>query len=131
LIAWGRARCERARGRTINESGPGARGEQPCLVRRQPGMRRVRPDLVVVEPPALEHAAGVSEAFEDLLVQELVPQPADEALERRSAVACRRDVVPVEPGPVGPRQDRARGQFRAIVGSSSVAIPNCAATIAR
>ena len=76
LIAGGVARCERARGRTINSSGPGVRGEQPRLGRRHPGMRRVRPDLIVVEPPALEHAAGVSEALEDLLVQELVPQPA-------------------------------------------------------
>jgi len=41
-------------------------------------MRRVRPDLVVVEPPPLEQAAGVAEVLEDLLVEQLVPQPADD-----------------------------------------------------
>ena len=75
LIAWGRARCARARGRAWCE--------------RAPGRRRVRPDLVVVEPPARAHAAGVSEAFADLLVQELFPPPADEALDEGvSAAAC-------------------------------------------
>jgi hypothetical protein len=39
------------------------------------------PDVVVVEPLALEQAPGVSEVLEDLLVQQLVPQPADEALD--------------------------------------------------
>jgi hypothetical protein len=119
------ARCERARGRTINESGPGARGEQPCLVRRQPGMRRVRPDLVVVEPPALEHAAGVSEVLEDLLVQQLVPQPADEALDEGILLGlARRDVVPVEAGAIGPCQDDARALSEQIGSSRARAFPS-------
>jgi hypothetical protein len=41
----------------------------------------MRPDVVVVEPPALEQAPGVTEFLEDLLVQQLVPRPADEALD--------------------------------------------------
>jgi hypothetical protein len=106
LIAGDGARRERARGRTINESGPGAR-EQPRLGRRQAAMGRVWPDLVVVQPPALKQAPRVSEILEDLLVQELVPQPADEALDEGVLLRlARRDVMPVEPGAVGPRQDR-------------------------
>jgi hypothetical protein len=94
LIAGCGARCERARGRTIKESGPGARGEQPRLGRRHPGMRRVRPDLIVVEPPPLEQAAGVAEVLEDLLVEQLVAQPADEALDESVLLRLARgDVV--------------------------------------
>jgi hypothetical protein len=79
-------------------------------------MGGVRPDLVVIAPPALEQASGVSEVVEDLLVQQLVPQPADEALDEGVLLGlARRDVVPVEAGAVGPRQDGARGELRAIV----------------
>ena len=61
----------------------------------------MRPDVVVVEPPALEQAPGVSEVLEDLLVQQLVPQPADEALDEGILLGlARRDVVPVEAGAI-------------------------------
>ena len=76
-------------------------------------MGRVWSDLVVVVLPAFQQAAGVREVLEDLLVQEFVAQPADEARDEGVLLGlARRDVVPVEPGPVGPRQDRARGQVR-------------------
>jgi hypothetical protein len=43
-----------------------ARGKPQNVGRQQPGMRRVRPDVVVIEPPALEQMAGVgSTAYED------------------------------------------------------------------
>jgi hypothetical protein len=62
----------------------------------------MRPNLIVVEPPALKQALGVSEILEDLLVQQLVPQPADETLHTKAfAGLARRDVVPVEAGAVG------------------------------
>ena len=43
-------------------------------------MSRMWPDVVVVEPPALEQLSGVGEVLEYLLVQELVAQSADEAI---------------------------------------------------
>jgi hypothetical protein len=63
------ARCERASRRTLNESGPGGRGELPGLGRWQAPVGGVWPDLVVVEAPPLEQAAGVAEVLEDFLVQ--------------------------------------------------------------
>ena len=83
-----------------------------------------RPDLVVVEPPALEQAPSVSEVLEDLLVQHLVAQAADEALDEGVLLGLAgRDVVPVETGAVGPRQDRARGELGAVVADDLVGAP--------
>jgi hypothetical protein len=116
VIAGAGARCERELGRTTNESEPSARGEPPSLGRRQPGVSRMRPDVVVIEPPALEQLSGVGEVLEYLLVQELVAKPADEALDESVLLRlARHDVVPVEAGAVGPRQDSARGQLRTII----------------
>jgi hypothetical protein len=107
LTAGDGARCERASGRSVDESGPGARGEQASLGRGQAAMGRVWPDLVVVQSPALEQAPRVSEILEDVLVQELVPQMADEALDEGVLLRLAgRDVVPVEADTVGPCQDR-------------------------
>ena len=39
------------------------------------------PEVVVVVPPCLQLLAGMCEAGEDRLVQELVPQPRIEALD--------------------------------------------------
>jgi hypothetical protein len=45
---------------------------------------------------------------EDLLVQQLIAQPADEALDEGVLLwLAGRDVVPVQAGLVGPRQNRA------------------------
>ena len=108
MIAGAGARCERALGRTFDESGPGARAKPPGLSRRQPAMGGVRADLVVIEPPALEQAPGLGKGLEDLLVQELVAQPADEALDEGVLLGLAgRNLVPIQAGPVGPRQDRA------------------------
>ena len=56
------------------------RGTQPSCCGWQAGMGRVRPDGVVVLAPPVEQPPGLAEAGDDLLVQQLVPQPADEAL---------------------------------------------------
>ena len=56
---------------------------------------RVRPDEIVVEPPALDDGAGLGEAGEDLLVQALVAEPAVEALDEAVLLRLARgDVVP-------------------------------------
>jgi hypothetical protein len=44
-------------------------------------MGRVRSYSVVIEPPALDQGACLGQAGEHLRVQELVAQPADEALD--------------------------------------------------
>ena len=113
MIARAGARCERELGRTTNESEPSARGEPPSLGRRQPGVSGMRPDVVVIEPPALEQLSGVGEVLEYLLVQELVAKPADEGPTKAICAASLADVVPVEAG----RLDRhyiARGKPRTI-----------------
>jgi hypothetical protein len=72
--------------------------------------------VVIIEAPALEQMSGVGEVLEDLLVQELVSKPADEALDEGVLLRLAgHDVVPVKAGAVGPRQDGARGQARTIV----------------
>ena len=81
MIAVGAAGCERGPGRTFNESGPGARGQPPGLSRREPGVGGVWSDVVVVEPPSLEQAPGLRQVLEGFLVQQLVAQPTDKALD--------------------------------------------------
>ena len=49
--------------------------------RRQAAMGRVEPDMVVVLAPGGEQPAGMAQAIEDLLVQGLVAQSADEAFD--------------------------------------------------
>ena len=79
-------------------------------------MRRVRPDVVVVEPPALDHGAGLGEVGEDLFVQALVAQLAVEALGGAVLLRlARRDVAPVDAGSVGPFQHGSAGHLRAVV----------------
>ena len=69
----------------------------------------VRPDLVVVLTPVLDEPPRLAEAGEDLLVQELVAQPADEALGERVLLGlARRDVMPGDAGPVAPPPGRKR-----------------------
>ena len=48
--------------------------------RRHPAEPRVRSFFVVVAPPGFERGAGVGQRSEQRLVQQLVPQPAVEAL---------------------------------------------------
>ena len=103
MIAGSGARCEWARGWTINESEPSARGEPPNLGRRQPRVSGVGPHVVVVEAPTLEHMSGVGEVLEDLLVQQLVPQPADEALDEGVLLRLARCQLRLAPSWAGDR----------------------------
>ena len=62
--------------------------------------------LVVVAPPGLEHGAGMRQRSEQRLVQQLVAQPAIEALVVAVLLGlARRDVMPADAGLVGPAED--------------------------
>jgi transposase InsO family protein len=68
------------------------------------------PFVIVSDPPAVEDLAGVAERAEQMLVQALVAEPADEALrERVLHRLARRDVVPLDRMVLGPGEDRPRG----------------------
>lgn len=88
---------------------------------RHPAELRVRSLLVVVEPPVLQHGAGVRQRSEEGLVQQLVAQPAVEALVVAVLLGLAgRDVVPADAGVVGPAQDGVGGVFRAVVADDGV-----------
>lgn len=79
--------------------------------------RCVRSLYVVAVLPVFDEAAGLSQRDEQVLVQALVSEPADEALGER--VLCGLawcDVVPVDLCVLRPFEDRTAGQFRAVVG---------------
>ena len=76
----------------------------------------MRPLLVVVAPPGLQHRPSVTEGAEQRLVEQLVAQAAVEALV--VAVLLRlagRDLAPADLHVVGPAQDGVGGQLRAVV----------------
>jgi hypothetical protein len=116
VVARGGVGCERAAVGAALEFGADARGEPVGCRRRQAIMGRMRTHKVVVLTPVLDEPPRLAQAGEDLLVQQLVPQPADEALGERVLLGlARRDVMPGDAGPVGPSEDRARGQLGAVV----------------
>ena len=85
------------------------------LHRCEAAQAAVRPAGVVVDPPGLEDPAGVLLAHEQMLVQALVTQPADEALGKAILHRlARRDVMPVNAALLLPGQDRVRGQLGAV-----------------
>jgi hypothetical protein len=64
--------------------------------RRHPAELRMRSLLVVIAPPNLQHGAGVRQRAEQGFVQQLVAQPAVEALDEAVLLRLSRcDVVPV------------------------------------
>jgi hypothetical protein len=76
----------------------------------------VAPLTVIVVAPTRDQPPGLAEAVEDLLVEQFVPHPADEALGIGVLLGFARcDRVPFDPDPVGPREDGARRQLRPIV----------------
>src|SRR5437868_4844634 len=89
----------------------------PCkLVWREPGEARVRAVAVVVVLPLAEYVAGVGQAPEHGLVQELISEPAVERL--HEAVLhrlARRDVMPGNSSLLLPAQERHRRELSAIV----------------
>lgn len=79
------------------------------------------PEVVVVVSPCLQLLAGMGEAGEDRLVQELIAQPRVEALDEPVLVwFTRRNVVPFHIALLGPAQDGHAGQFGAIVADHRV-----------
>ena len=74
------------------------------------------PEVVVVVPPGFQLPAGMGEAGEDRLVQELVPEPGIEALDESVLIGlARRDVVPLDAPLLRPAQDHHAGQFGPVV----------------
>jgi hypothetical protein len=72
--------------------------------------------VVLVGPPASEHDAGLGQRREQRLVQQLIPQPAIEALDEGILHRfARRDVVPCDVALIGPCQDSVAGEFAAVV----------------
>src|SRR5260370_17214906 len=49
--------------------------------RRHPTELRMRPLFIVILPPSFQHGTGVRQRPEQRLVQQLIPQPAVEALD--------------------------------------------------
>src|SRR6266516_3516237 len=83
---------------------------------REPADARMWTHGIVVVTPLLEREASLRQRAEQRLVQELVAQPAIEALDE--GVLHRfagRNVVPFDPGLVGPGQDGVARQFGAVV----------------
>lgn len=85
-------------------------------VRGQAAKRRVRPDEVVVEPPAFDDGAGLGEGGEDLLIETFVTEPAVDAIDEAVLLRlARRDVLPGCAGSVGPFEDGSAGHAGAVV----------------
>ena len=79
----------------------------------------MRSDGVVVLLPISQDRAGVSERAEQCLVQQLIAEPAVEALnEGVLRGLARRDVVPFDLGLLRPAQDRHAGELGAVVGNA-------------
>jgi len=76
----------------------------------------MRPFFVVVTPPRFQHGTRVGQRAEQRLVEQLIAQPAVEALDE--AVLLRlagRDVVPADTGLVRPGENGVRGRLGAVV----------------
>jgi len=101
LIADLLRRRERPSGGADQVAQPNGRGVQAHRLRGQSPVRRVRPDVVVVDAPALDDGAGLGQGGEDLLVG-LVAEPAVEAFDEAVLLRLsRRDVMPGHAGAVG------------------------------
>jgi hypothetical protein len=72
----------------------------------------MRPLAVVVAPPCFDDAARLAEAGEQVLVETLVTQPPDEALDEAVLLRlARRDVVPLQAALLLPAQDGIGGEL--------------------
>lgn len=95
---------------------PSGRGFQAHRRGDQSPVRRVRPDMMVVDAPALDDGAGFGQGVEDLLVQALVAEPAVEAFDEAILLGfARRNVMPGHVSAVGPFKDRTAGHLGPIV----------------
>ena len=93
---------------------------QPHRFRGFSSVGRVRPDVIVVVPPAFDHGTRLGEAAEDLLVQALVSQLAVEAFDEAVLLGlARSDVVPVHAGAVGPFEHDPAGHLGSVIADDS------------
>ena len=82
------------------------------LGRCLPAEPRMRSSVVVIGTPATEQHASLGERGEQRLVQEIVAQTPIERLDEGVLDRLsQRDVVPLDPGLVGPTQDRVAGEL--------------------
>src|SRR6185369_4182113 len=73
---------------------------------RLPSELRVWSRIVVIGPPASERDAGLSQRRKQRLIQQFIPQPTVEALDKGVLHGLtRRDVVPCDAVLIGPGQD--------------------------
>ena len=102
----------------MSAASPGTTSRQASRIgqRREPAEARVRPLGVIVLAPGFEHDARMGQRAEQRLVQELVAEPAIEALDERVLGRfARRYVVPADAALVGPVQHGVGGQLGAVV----------------
>ena len=79
---------------------------------------------VVVDPPCFDDVAGFGQAREQMLVEALIAQPADEALDEAILHGlARRDVVPFDPALLLPCEDGVRGQLGAVIADDHARSP--------
>ena len=91
------------------------------LHRREPFEARMGSVDVVVVSPGIDHPAGMAVASEQVLIEALVAEPADEGLDQFVLHRLARgDVVPIDLGVLLPLQEGIRGEFGAIVGDYGV-----------
>src|SRR5947209_12854772 len=91
--------------------GPGCK-----LVRGETAKARMRPVMVVVDPPSLNDLASSVQAAEQVLVEAFVAEATIEALDEAILHRlARSNVVPFNGVILLPLQDRSGGQLRAIV----------------
>lgn len=75
----------------------------------------VRPDVVVVVPPGIEHEASTGQGRKQRLVEALVAQTPVEALDEVVLHRLARlDVMPLDAALLRPAQDDRRGQLGAV-----------------
>src|SRR5438309_9048303 len=91
--------------------GPGCK-----VVRGETAKARMRPVMVVVDPPSLNDLASSVQAAEQVLVEAFVAEATIEALDEAILHRlARSDVVPFNGVILLPLQDRSGGQLRAVV----------------
>ena len=75
----------------------------------------VRTHGVVVRPPCLDDPSRRSKRWEQVLVQALVAQATIERFHEAVLLRlARRDVMPLDPGVLAPREDSMTGQLGAV-----------------
>lgn len=105
-------------------SQPSRRVVHPHRFPREPAVGRVRPGVVVVEPPAFNNGAGLGQGGEDLLIQTFVTQLSVEAFDEAVLLGVAQgDLTPIAAGAVGPFRVKPVGHFRPVIAGDSRGLP--------